>query len=245
MRRSYKQADGTSIKIMGSILQCERNTDRVCRFPFRLAGETKWQCVAKGGVPVCPVENPTENNQMLEYPDTSSSDFRPCGRCPDCIMDGVEYNGHGLTNRQDMNTYSGLEKEECQQLCNITSGCNFFNYHTDQKNCFLKFGVGRIKTGGSSLAAFGPKTCPGEAFSTQYSPSVTCGAEAAASCSNCREKSIGRWCSGDCQLQRKTCKAKKDLGKRHFKHLTPQWRGLGDHGAPCSRVTGLMLNRHK
>ena len=155
MKHFYKQPDGKNLRPRSSVLQCERNTSNVCRFPYTLAGMVVWTCVERDGESVCPVANPAENNLMMHYPDTSSTDFRPCGMCPNCTMTNMAFHGHGLTNHQGWNTYSGLDVVECEKLCGVTKGCNYYNHHTDKKKCFLKFGVGRIKTGGSSLEVFG------------------------------------------------------------------------------------------
>ena len=154
------------MKPRGSLLQCERGSNKVCRFPYKLAGATTWRCVERDGNPVCPVANPTENNRMMEYADTTSQDFKPCGMCQAGCMMATEFNGLALTNHGGMNTYKGVTKDECQKLCGVVEGCNFFNYHTNSSKCFLKFGVGRIKRGASTNfnEVFGPKTCPGEAM---------------------------------------------------------------------------------
>ena len=36
-------------------------------------------------------------------------------------------------------------KEDCQILCDITPGCNFYNFDKQQFFCFLKYGVGDRK----------------------------------------------------------------------------------------------------
>ena len=160
----YKLEDNTDVKPRGSLLQCESGSNNVCRFPYKLAGVTIWRCVERDGTPVCPIADPTENNRMMEYADTRSKDFKPCGMCQaGCMMD-KEFNGLGLTNHAKLNTYQGLTVDECQKLCGVADGCNFFNYHTNSRKCFLKFGVGRVKGGASTHEVFGPKTCPGESL---------------------------------------------------------------------------------
>jgi len=216
------------VKPRGSLLQCERGSNKVCRFPYKLAGATTWRCVERDGTPVCPVADPTENNRMMEYADTTSQDFKPCGMCQDGCMMATEFNGLALTNHAGMNTYKGVTKDECQKLCGVAEGCNFFNFHTKSLRCFLKFGVGRIKRGASTNfnEVFGPKTCP-----------VSCGSETAASCAKCPVASGDTWCRGDCQLQRGTCKAKRDL-------VSGTWMSWSSWGA-CSHLDGQQRQTRK
>ena len=50
--------------------------------------------------------------------------------------------------------------EECQILCDLTTGCNFFNYDTKLKWCFLKYGVGQEQA--KTRRYFGQKSCQGD-----------------------------------------------------------------------------------
>ena len=73
------------------------------------------------------------------------------------VLDGVDYSGYGLSNVQGNNMYPGLELSECQQLCQKTSQCFYFNYNTEEAKtrCFLKYGMGN--KGEKSNAYFGHK----------------------------------------------------------------------------------------
>ena len=55
--------------------------------------------------------------------------------------------------------------EECQKLCQLADGCNFFNYGGEAsetaQDCYLKYGLGRKKMGVKNRRVFGPKHCPG------------------------------------------------------------------------------------
>ena len=55
--------------------------------------------------------------------------------------------------------------EECQKLCQLADGCNFFNYggeaSKEAQHCYLKYGLGRKKIGVKNRRVFGPKHCPG------------------------------------------------------------------------------------
>ena len=59
-------------------------------------------------------------------------------------MKDVYFGGHGLNNKgngKNMNKYTTLTLSECQELCQITDNCFYFN-HVDS-NCFLKYGMGK------------------------------------------------------------------------------------------------------
>ena len=72
---------------------------------------------------------------------------------------------------------------------------------------------------------------------------MSCGSETAASCAECPVASGDTWCRGDCQLQRGTCKARRDLGGSRLPspHRSPavsgSWMSWSSWGA-CSHLDG-------
>ena len=81
------------------------------------------------------------------------------------VLNGVDYSGYGLSNVQGNNMYPGLELSECQQLCQKTSQCFYFNYNTElaKTRCFLKYGMG--SKGEKTKAYFGHKESGRKYFS--------------------------------------------------------------------------------
>ena len=72
----------------------------------------------------------------------------------------------------------GVENwEECQKLCQLVNGCNFFNYGGEAAEtaeyCYLKYGLGRQKTGVKNRQVFGPQHCPGW-FLVHFYPFTLC-----------------------------------------------------------------------
>ena len=58
------------------------------------------------------------------------------------LTEGVYFTGHGLNNKDGgKNKYTKLTLSECQELCEITENCFYFN-HVDN-NCFPKSGMGK------------------------------------------------------------------------------------------------------
>ena len=78
-----------------------------------------------------------------------TTDFHECGECSPKVHSGsFHFIGFPLLNHGDINLYKEVEtKDDCQVLCNLANGCNFFNYNSDPiseyKGCYLKFGVGK------------------------------------------------------------------------------------------------------
>ena len=143
------------MKPVFSPLRCstdDRSRTKVCQFPFKFNGVIKWDCVEAGTkdgwsrrAQVCNVK---ESKNIQEFDNLRG--FHECGRCSSSIKNGQSYfEGFPLANSGDSNTYSRIgSKEECQTLCDLAQGCNFFIFNNDQR-CFLKFGIGqKIRTPG-------------------------------------------------------------------------------------------------
>ena len=142
-----------------SPLKCsKRESEKVCQFPFILNGEVKWDCVKdrKKGAQVC---NVRESKDIQEFQDLTQ--FRECGQCSPSVSNGVNhYQGFRLANHADKGDYSKVDsKGECQTLCDLTKGCNFFNFNSAQRTCHLKYGVGKKIT--LSGIPFGSRTKKG------------------------------------------------------------------------------------
>ena len=106
----------------------------------------KWDCVEVGAdngwngtAQVC---NVREFKEIQEFEDLS--EFQECGECSPSVEDGsFHFEGFRLTNHGNNNNYSKVDsKEDCQTLCDLAEGCNFFDYEQTHKKCFLKYGVG-------------------------------------------------------------------------------------------------------
>ena len=167
--------------------QCSAKTGDRCQFPFGLKGEdgVQWSCVGEEGQ--C---SPGSNDATSSWTTDkklrifkSQSNFHNCVDCNlseiqlPCFFFGVIYIGFSLNtytgnnfshslHLQSHNDNLGVENwEECQLLCQLVDGCNFFNYGGgafDQKqHCYLKYGLGRKTTGVHNRRVFGPKYCPG------------------------------------------------------------------------------------
>ena len=142
-----------------SPLKCsKRESKKVCQFPFILNDEVKWDCVedSKKKAQVCNVK---ESNEIQEFQDLT--EFRECGECSPSVVNGVDhYQGFALYNHVGKNSYSKVDsKDECQILCDLTNGCNFFNFNSAQRTCHLKYGVGQKIT--LSGIPFGSRTKEG------------------------------------------------------------------------------------
>ena len=144
-----------------SPLKCSKKDGRVCQFPYKLRGVVMWDCVAATVKGVwrnaCNVE---ESSTIQSFENLST--FHECGECQEStiLADGNIYSGFALANNNDQNIYGNIyTKEECQILCDITPGCNFFNYNGPQLACYLKYGIGESKT--QIDVKFGFKSCKG------------------------------------------------------------------------------------
>ena len=61
-------------------------------------------------------------------------------------MDRIQYVGFNLVNHGRGNHgYAGLELTECQELCEKTENCRYFNHNKMNDKCFLKYGMGTRK----------------------------------------------------------------------------------------------------
>ena len=133
---------GVEVEPAYSPLKCsKRESEKVCQFPFILNGEVKWDCVKdpKKGAQVCNVKESTEVQKFQDL-----TQFHECGECSPSVKNGVNhFKGFPLFNHIGSNRYSRVEsKEECQTLCDLAKGCNFFNFDFALRRCHLKYGVG-------------------------------------------------------------------------------------------------------
>jgi hypothetical protein len=144
---------GESITPAPAAYKCSNSTNKVCRFPFKLHGNLHWDCVERDGTPVC---NTKDSRDLQSFESTAT--FQPCAECASCLQEGTGYSGFYLFNTAGRNFYRGvISSEECQSLCQLVTGCNFFHYHKGLKGCYLHYGVGGEDT--SSDHSFGPKHC--------------------------------------------------------------------------------------
>ena len=150
--------NGVELKPSFSPLKCsKRDKTKVCQLPFVFKGKTKWDCVKGTQGPVC---NVNDSEQIQTFEDTN--DFQECGKCSPNVLSGSSYyKGFDLKNNGGESAYRGADsKDECQILCDLTIGCNFFNYDTKLKWCFLKYGVGQEQA--KTRRYFGQKSCQGD-----------------------------------------------------------------------------------
>jgi len=143
-KASY-DSNGITLKPSYSPLKCsKREKSKVCQFPIVFKGEVKWDCIEETAGSVCNVK-PSSGLQVFQ----DARKFHECGECSSDVNSGFShYNGFRLLNHGGKNYYKGLDtKDDCQVLCDLAGGCNFFNYNTESKSCFLKFGVGQRKNG--------------------------------------------------------------------------------------------------
>ena len=124
---------------------CARaDSGKVCQFPFIINGKVKWDCVEVGAenswngtAQACNVK---EFKEIQEFEDLS--EFQECGECSPSVKDGsFHFERFRLANHGN---YSRVDsKEDCQTLCDLAEGCNFFVYEQTHVKCFLKYGVGK------------------------------------------------------------------------------------------------------
>ena len=151
---STQKIAGVNVQPANAPLKC--STDRkaatiynntVCQFPFKLNGVIKWDCVEAGAkdgwIQKTQVCNVKESTEVQEF--DSVKEFHECGSCSSSVTSGqFHFEGFPLANEGGSNTYSRIDsKEECQELCDLVQGCNFFVYKNNEQKCFLKFGVGK------------------------------------------------------------------------------------------------------
>ena len=65
------------------------------------------------------------------------------------LKSGIFYGGYPVKNKNGNNVYHGLTLSECQELCEITDNCFYFNYVNNE--CYLKYGVGTFHKAKGSL----------------------------------------------------------------------------------------------
>jgi hypothetical protein len=138
--------------------KCSNSTNDVCRFPFKLHGDLHWDCVERDGTPVCNSGDPHWRSPEVLQSFNSTATFQPCAKCASCLQEGTVYDGFRLSNAAGTSDYYGVtSSEECQALCQLVTGCNFFYYLKRRKMCSLQYGVGRKVI--RPNVSFGPKQC--------------------------------------------------------------------------------------
>ena len=81
----------------------------------------------------------------------------------DCIEIDTGLPGNDINNNDssDVNFAKGSGRQdsyqECQELCKLTEGCNFFTWQSKNENCFLKSSDAGRKTDVGSVS--GTKNC--------------------------------------------------------------------------------------
>ena len=69
--------------------------------------------------------------------------FHECTECPSSTTVSHHYLGFNLTNHGGSSRYGALDdREDCQRLCDLADGCNFFTFDKESGDCYLKYGVG-------------------------------------------------------------------------------------------------------
>ena len=71
--------------------------------------------------------------------------------------EGFVYEGFLLNNEYGHDYYLLPTLDDCQELCNVTEHCHYFNYDTNQINCYLKYGMGIKKLENHAQNYFGFK----------------------------------------------------------------------------------------
>ena len=161
--------DGDVITPAPSPLRCSTtnpNTTEFCQFPFKVNGNLQWDCVRDPkGNPVCSVNKMDGLGRIPDF-DTLDS-FVPCLECDECIHFGEEHGGLPLMNHDNTNSYEGVSsKYECQTLCKLATGCNYFVFNSKEESCALLYGIGWSLTDPAYHWEHhtGPKFCPGGSF---------------------------------------------------------------------------------
>ena len=99
---------------------------------------------------VCNVE---ESSAIQEF--GSERHFHECTECPPSTL-SHHYVGFNLTNPGGSSRYRKLDsRKDCQALCDLANGCNFFTFEEELGDCYLKYGVGEKKS--KSKTFFGRK----------------------------------------------------------------------------------------
>ena len=107
----------------------------VCRFPFQLHGQMHWKCVERDRTPVCNIK---DSGSLESF--NSTATFQPCTVCTECPQEGIGYSGFPLSNTAGNRVYRGVtSSEDCQALCRLVTGCNYFLYTKGDKWCGLKY----------------------------------------------------------------------------------------------------------
>jgi len=140
-----------------SPLKCSESDGHICQFPFILKGVVHWDCVQgreeKGWTRSEKVCNVKESSTIQEF--GNERFFHECTECPSSALSD-NYLGFNLTNPGGSSRYGTLDsREDCQSLCNLANGCNFFTFEEDLGDCYLKYGVGEKKS--KSNTYFGHK----------------------------------------------------------------------------------------
>ena len=157
--------NGVEVKPAYSPLKCSKDDNRkVCQFPFVLNNEVKWDCVDSrvedGWTRQTKVCNVRLSGTIQQFQDLNG--FKECGECSAYVQSGsVHFKGFGLANHGGKNSYARVDsKEDCQALCDLAEGCNFFNFEQNQRKCHLKYGVGEKAPGfGTQFGSKTPQGC--------------------------------------------------------------------------------------
>jgi hypothetical protein len=67
----------------------------------------------------------------------------------------MDYTGKPIKKLDDV-----VGPEECQGLCQVTEGCQFYSFYKSLNRCLLKNIVARKVPNPDSI--IGPRTCPGK-----------------------------------------------------------------------------------
>jgi len=144
--KTTQTISGVNVKPAYSPLRCSTHSHKVCQFPFILNGVVKWDCVEAGAkdrwVRKAHVCNVKESNDIQKF--SNLEEFEECGECSPSLRHGnIYFVGFGLANEGGTNVYSQIKsRPDCQILCDLAEGCNFFVFNPASQKCFLKFGIG-------------------------------------------------------------------------------------------------------
>ena len=116
-----------------------------------------WDCIQgreeKGWTRSEQVCNVEESSAIQEF--GNERRFHECTECPPSTL-SHHYVGFNLTNPGGSSRYRELDsREDCQTLCDLANGCNFFTFEEELGDCYLKYGVGEKKS--KSKTFFGRK----------------------------------------------------------------------------------------
>ena len=115
-----------------------------------------------------------DDNHLHNLTNNDIGKLSNCSMCKMCGKTQAKFDGLGLENNVDKeeNMHDGvfigvITNEECQLLCQIASGCNYFLFRKvteTRQRCILKYGIGKIISNALVNGFLGSKFCPGETF---------------------------------------------------------------------------------